>query len=393
MMNNVPTQYRKSWQILGGIGLCLVVISILTTLPVHAQNGFPKPTDSYINDYANLLTGEDAAQVRALLTDLNLQYGIKAIVVTIGSINDYPTNQPTIEAFATNLFNTWGIGNRDRNNGVLLLVAVNDRKVRVELGSGYERGYNDEMQEVINEHILPSFRQSNYSQGIYRGVRAIVGQLTGTWPPDVSSRGAGDSQNDSSNAPSLSLTTSAPGGMSSEVFYGGLAIALGGGALSLGAGAFGLQRYRRFRPRTCPACQTRMVRLDEVSDDVYLDSGQKIEEMLDSVDYDVWKCATCNTHILESYRKWFSGLKKCPQCNYRTVKVSSETLDYATYTSTGSERITRDCQHCTYHDTKIVILPMKTHSTDSSSSFSSGSSSSDSSGGGSSSGGGASGSW
>lgn len=71
--------------------------------------------------------------------------GIEAVVVTINSIGDYQTGDATIEAFATNLFNTWGIGHKKENNGVLILVAVKDRKARIELGKGYGREYDSAM--------------------------------------------------------------------------------------------------------------------------------------------------------------------------------------------------------------------------------------------------------
>ena len=146
-----------------------------------------------------------------------------------------------------------------------------------------------------------------------------------------------------------------------------------------------------------------MTRLDEVSDDVYLDSGQKTEEYLSSVDYDVWKCPGCGTHTLERYSRWFSGKSTCPGCRYQTVQTTRHVLQYATYDHGGSEEVLRDCRHCGFHDRDVVYLPQKTRPSESSSSssssfsgsssYSSSSSSSSGGGGGYSSGGGASGSW
>jgi uncharacterized protein len=136
-----------------------------------------------------------------------------------------------------------------------------------------------------------------------------------------------------------------------------------------------------------------MIRLDEVSDDVHLDSGQKAEELLNSVDYDVWKCPTCNYHTLHGYNRWLSGFGKCSQCNYRTLKTDSQTISQPTYTSTGTKLITRNCRHCNYHSEQRVTLPVLTRSSISTSSYSGSRSSSSSRSGGRSSGGGASGKW
>ena len=392
LTNNLKKENRFRQLLFGGvIGL---VVLLFTSLGVAAQGGYPEPQDSHINDYANLLNSADHTNVNDLLVKLRQEHGIEATVLTIDSINDYDTNDSSLEAFATNLFNTWGIGDPNKNNGVLLLVAVNDRKVRIELGNGYENSYNDEMQEVINEHILPSFRNGNFSQGIYRGTRAIVGELTGTWPTDLSSTSSGSSESQPMPvqvSPSSSPEISSSQNTGFNLHPGFL---WGGGATAVGAAGLGVRRYLRYRRRRCPDCQTYMTRLAEVADDVYLDTGQKLEEMLQSIDYDAWKCPNCNYHTLYAYRNWFSGFKKCPECSYRTVKVTTTTLEHPTYTSTGRERITKDCQHCTYHQESIATIPMKTKSSSSSSSsFGSSSSASSSFGGGSSSGGGSSGSW
>jgi uncharacterized protein len=151
---------------------------------VMAESGYPQPTDMAINDFVHQLNSSDAGAITQLLNDLKNQHGIEGTVVTINSIHDYSTNDKTIEEFATHLFNTWGIDSKANNRGVLILVAVRDRKVRIELGTGYESQYNDEMQQVINEQMLPAFKQGDYSRGLYQGTRGVIATLTGVWPPD-----------------------------------------------------------------------------------------------------------------------------------------------------------------------------------------------------------------
>jgi uncharacterized protein len=343
----------------------------LTSAAVFAQGGYPEATDPYINDYAGLLSGEDAANVRALLMGLKREQGIEATVVTINSVGDYGTGDKTIERFATNLFNAWGIGHKERSDGVLMLVAVDDREIRIEVGSGYGESQTANMQEVINEHMIPTFKRNRYSQGIYRGARAVVGKLTGNWPEDLSIATASSSP---STLPAQSnLIHSSTNFISHQlanVSFGtlfGVAIVA---FVAFRAARTGLGWYRRYRKRHCPHCQTSMVCLDEVSDDVYLDSGQKLEEELKSVNYDVWRCPGCNYHTLHNHRgRFFSSFRRCLECGYNAVSVGTTQLVPPTYSSTGSRSVTKDCRHCDYHHEEIVIVPKLTSSDDDDSGF------------------------
>ena len=93
----------------------LVVMGLLV-MPGHAQGSYPPQLDPFLNDYAGLVTPEDAAAIRQLYGDLKQTTGIDAVAVTIQSLAIYETGDQTIESFATNLFNTWEIGDRDRND-------------------------------------------------------------------------------------------------------------------------------------------------------------------------------------------------------------------------------------------------------------------------------------
>lgn len=165
---------------------------------------------------------------------------------------------------------------------------------------------------------------------------------------------------------------------------------LGGGLL---AGILAIRSYFRNKPRVC-RCGQVMDRLAESAEDEYLNSGQQAEENVASVDYDVWLCSACGNRTIERYSSWFSGMKSCPACSYRTLRVSRETVESPTTYSEGRGRQEETCNHCRHHNVSyysIARLPEPT-SSDSSSSYSS--SSSDSSwGGGSSHGGGSGASW
>jgi len=160
-------------------------------------------------------------------------------------------------------------------------------------------------------------------------------------------------------------------------------------------------QYRLNRLRNdvydCPQCSHPMRKLDEAEDNTYLDKGQVMEEKLESVDYDVWRCDTCNTQTVLNYTNMRSGLTDCPSCKYKTYKCKKTvTKQRATTSSEGWGIREYICAFCAYaHDYQFIIPKISKSSSSSSSGSSSSSSSSSSSGwgGGSSGGGGASSSW
>ena len=163
---------------------------------------------------------------------------------------------------------------------------------------------------------------------------------------------------------------------------------------AVAGGLFALKRYLRFRPRRCLHCNSMRERLSEQADDAHLTAGQKKEEQLASVDYDVWWCATCRDVLVLSYQAWFSGYSKCAKCGQVTAKSHSQTLVSATYDHGGTVEVTETCQFCNHVRSYQRHTARLTRTSSSSSSSSSSSRSSGSSfGGGSSSGRGSSGSW
>ncbi|GAB4422255.1 MAG: YgcG family protein [Anaerolineae bacterium] len=192
-----------------------------------AQSGYPQPTATTLNDFAHLLNANDAAAITQLLTDLKNEHGIEGTVVILNSIHDYPTGDDTIEAFATHLFNTWGIGDKADHKGVLILLAAQDRKVRIELGTGYENQYNDEMQQIINEHMLPAFKQGDYGRGLYQGTRGVIATLTGIWPPDERPVQSGGGSNSPTPVTTASSSRERSDGRMGILIFGAFVVIVG----------------------------------------------------------------------------------------------------------------------------------------------------------------------
>jgi uncharacterized protein len=167
----------KKW--ISGLVLFILIWPLLTAL---AQGGFPQRGDPYVNDLAGVLPPESEAKIRAWLTTLQQDAEIEMTVLTIESVRDYASPTTSIESFATRLFNAWRIGSQPANRGMLLLMAVDDREIRLELGAGYDSSYDRRAEDIINEFILPRFRREDYDGGLEMGVRAAIHMATGEWP-------------------------------------------------------------------------------------------------------------------------------------------------------------------------------------------------------------------
>lgn len=136
---------------------------------------FPDPDAGYVSDHANLLGRDKEEEIERWLWQIESKTGVEIIVITISSLDDYPgTPNANIEEFATALFDTYGIGNMPNNDGVLLLVAVSDRKARIELGAGYGRSKDADSRRIMNNIITPKFKNADYAGGITAGVKAMA---------------------------------------------------------------------------------------------------------------------------------------------------------------------------------------------------------------------------
>ncbi len=156
---------------LRGLSLLVVALAFAATLAV-AQT-FPALTGRVV-DEAGLLSPEAKAALEPKLADLEARSGIQLVVATVPSLEGQE-----IEPYANELFRTWKLGEADRNNGVLLLVAPNERRVRIEVGYGLEGTLTDALSSVIIANaITPRFRTGDFSGGITRGVDDIITVLT-----------------------------------------------------------------------------------------------------------------------------------------------------------------------------------------------------------------------
>ena len=152
----------------------LAAALLLVLVPLVAAPTFPELTGRIV-DQSGLVTYADRQAIEAELAALEKQSTDQIAVVTVPSLQGYP-----IEDYAYQLGRKWGIGQAGKNNGILLVVAPNERKVRIEVGRGLEPIMTDVMSSlIVNNAILPAFRRGDFSGGIRAGVRDIKDVLLG----------------------------------------------------------------------------------------------------------------------------------------------------------------------------------------------------------------------
>lgn len=160
------------------------VIALALSFPqsIFAYSSPGQPT-GFVNDFANVIPDEEQAQMEQKLKTFSEEQTNEIAVVTIVSLED-----ETIESYALQLFEEWGIGSEKFDNGVLLLIAPNDRKLRIEVGYGLEGALTDyESKSIIENDITPSFKEGDYVGGINKGIDGILAATTGEYEPQAHS--------------------------------------------------------------------------------------------------------------------------------------------------------------------------------------------------------------
>ena len=152
----------------------LAVVWLAAVAPALARSGptFP-PLNGRVIDHGDLISDAKELELAARLETLERDTTDQVVVVTVADLQGYE-----IEEYGYQLGRAWGIGQDGKNNGVLLIVAPSERKVRIEVGYGLEPVLTDALSAlIIQNEILPSFREGYFERGIEQGVDAIDRQL------------------------------------------------------------------------------------------------------------------------------------------------------------------------------------------------------------------------
>jgi len=158
--------------------LCCVVLFVLFFLSTSVAFGAEIPVlKGRVNDYANLLSAQTENVLNSQLAALEQSDSTQIAVLTVDSLEG-----ESVEQFSLQVVEKWQLGQQGFDNGALLLIAKNDRKIRIEVGYGLEGKLTDLLSgRIIDTIISPAFRQGDFDGGILKGVNALIGAVKGEY--------------------------------------------------------------------------------------------------------------------------------------------------------------------------------------------------------------------
>lgn len=339
----------------------------------------------YVSNPDFILDQTTVDQLNEILSDLEENDRFQVAVVCLRSIGD---NVP--KDFSTELAVKWGIGEKTRDNGLLILLVLDQHRIEFETGYGTESILTDLLtQQIQQEYMLPYFKQNNYDAGMLAGIKAVRDALQGKVLEENTQI---ESDFSKENAQEYARRRKEQERKFLIVFVSwhllGVALYLivilvvryqqdpykkyniiKNFGLWFWAILFPLthiflvllskklmSRYRnlvRFSGRT----NRIMHKLVEAEEDEFLSMGQQAEEIVKSVDYDVWVTDEKDDYCILSYRPLLTKYTPCPKCKYRTYHKEYDKITISpSYTSAGQGEKKYACTNCNHVDhTKFTI--------------------------------------
>ncbi len=165
----MPTRLPALGAVAAALLLALLLISV--SAPAQAQD-FPKPT-GYVGDFADVFDAGTESQLEESLRLVDEETTVELAIVTVPDLGG-----TDIQDYAVRLFEAWGIGKKGEDNGVLLILALAERRVQIEVGYGLEPYITDSQAgRILDAEVVPDLAAGNYSQGLLNGAYAIRLQI------------------------------------------------------------------------------------------------------------------------------------------------------------------------------------------------------------------------
>lgn len=341
----------------------------------------------FVSDPDGILSPSARQRIDSTLLSLRRRTTAQVAVVMLDSID---TDDDS--GFATALFDKWKVGQSDVDNGLIILVVPSLHAAQIRTGYGLEGVLPDAVcNRILRGIMFPAFRENDYDAGVLGAVAAVdnilsdpdnreeilsqmatpagrrddsgslgeflaswcgVGALLGLFLLGVFLFRLSRCRRQSDHAKYLTFVKMKPWYLIATFVFLGTPLI---GSLPL---LVCLNRWRNGRHK-CPHCGTPMSKLDEVSDNAFLNPGQDLEEKLGSVDYDVWLCPQCGETDILPYVDSSSRFKECPRCHVHAYSLERQRVVRPASSGRAGQGVSEwRCKACGYgHDEPFRIEP------------------------------------
>lgn len=368
-----------------------ILISILsvaatfaaTYTPQNVPNVHIKDARQFVSDPDNYVDDAIQSQIDSRLRQLMDSTTVEPAFIVIESAGNMD-----IETFAQDLFSHWAIGKADKDNGVLVLIIMDQRKARIHTGYGVEGVLPDiTAKNIITADIVPNMKNGDIDNALAATADRLYSIFTNPEAAaEVKSMQSNDANAESNSSKdietffliivfiaflaALALFVSAIFSIRKKTNYQKIEILRKSqwklailAFLSLFSGVifflviFFLIKYYRNKPIKCDYCGTKMNKLSEEDDNKYLSEAQNIEEEINSVDYDVWLCPKCGTTEIFPFESKISSFDKCPRCHTKaSTLLYDKVRRQPTVSTVGLGVKVYGCRYCGHrHETAYEI--------------------------------------
>lgn len=347
-----------------------------------------KDKTQYVSNPDGVLSSQSTARLNAAIKNVWDQTSAEMVVVAVNDINTDP------DEFATDLMEKWGVGKKDKDNGVILLIVKDQRKAVIRTGDGMEGVLPDIVcGRILREDMFPRFKEGDYDGGTEAAVSRMSRVIT---DPKYAAELKSDIANDARPGRGY-------GGHNEEedlwgwllkvsMFVGVVCLIVVVATIVISRKDQEHKRYEslnsmktlmlflsfmclgmplpayllliaamhriRNHARKCPNCSTKMKKLDEETDNKYLTPAEDTEERLNSIDYDVWLCPTCGETDVIPYVNKHSSYRICERCGARTSTLTeNRTIMKPTTTRPGRGVRIYTCRNCGHRKEEPYELP------------------------------------
>ena len=355
--------------------LCVFIAFVASAYTVErVPNVHVADRTRYVSNPDGILNIEAQTQADTIISRIWRETSAEVVAVVVNEIEGADIN-----TFATELFTNWGLGKKDNDNGLLVLIVKGQRKAVLRTGYGMEGVMPDAVaSRIIRNDMAPHFKNEDYDAGTLAALTTISSVIT---DPAAAQELMSKYENDAIKTFDIDgdelfdfyIKISCYILLGLLIFYFVL-LAMNKGKtaperydslhtfkmVALAATVFGLgipvlafllawwsEHRVRNKRRICPNCKAKMSKLSEDEDNKYLNAAQDMEERLDSVDYDVWLCSKCGETDVLPFVKKNNGYTVCANCGARTCSmIANRIVMNATVTREGKGVKVYSCRNC-----------------------------------------------